>query len=460
MDTITISADLTPPDVVVLRNLASDIRLGRDQSAQEQPTNGHIYTNGKSSRSIDPAPQNDSSLESSRKDGVTSRSSADIAKMIADNDPASKDFEPTIFVSIDHRDLRSRLHPVIYKYILQPYVSWARHVVRTETDVVMVTHLILYFATSVPSALWLFHHFTYLHGVLHTAMQFYYMGTYTLMMHQHIHARGILAKRLGWSLFDSSFPYILDPLMGHTWNTYYYHHVKHHHIEGNGRDDLSSTIRYQRDDIFNFLHYLGRFFFLVWLDLPLYFLRKSRPSTALRVAFWEIGNYAVLYALFKVDKQATTFVFLLPLLLMRIGLMVGNWGQHAFVDPDEPDSDYRSSITLIDVPSNRYCFNDGYHTSHHLNPMRHWRNHPVHFLQNKEVYAQQQALTFHNIDYLMITVRLMLHDYEHLAKCLVPMGEQIGLTMEEKVAMLKRRTEPFSEEDIKSKFGKPGGEKR
>jgi hypothetical protein len=29
--------------------------------------------------------------------------------------------------------------------------------------------------------------------------------------------------------------------------------------------------------------------------------------------------------------------------------MVGNWGQHAFVDNEEPDSDYRSSITLIDV---------------------------------------------------------------------------------------------------------------
>jgi hypothetical protein len=30
--------------------------------------------------------------------------------------------------------------------------------------------------------------------------------------------------------------------------------------------------------------------------------------------------------------------------------MVGNWGQHALVDELEPDSDFRSSITLIDVP--------------------------------------------------------------------------------------------------------------
>jgi hypothetical protein len=30
--------------------------------------------------------------------------------------------------------------------------------------------------------------------------------------------------------------------------------------------------------------------------------------------------------------------------------MTVSWGQHAFVDPADPDSDYLSSITLIDVP--------------------------------------------------------------------------------------------------------------
>lgn len=30
-------------------------------------------------------------------------------------------------------------------------------------------------------------------------------------------------------------------------------------------------------------------------------------------------------------------------------MAVGNWGQHAFIDRDDPDSDFRSSITLIDV---------------------------------------------------------------------------------------------------------------
>ena len=52
----------------------------------------------------------------------------------------------------------------------------------------------------------------------------------------------------------------------------------------------------------------------------------------------------------------------------------------------------------------------------------------------------------------MITVRLMMQDYETLARCLVPIGDQIGMTMEQRVAMLKRHTRRFSEEEIRQKF--------
>jgi hypothetical protein len=213
----------------------------------------------------------------------------------------------------------------------------------------MLTHLMLYFATSVPSAIYLFYNFHWWHGLLHVIMQVYYTGPYTLMMHQHIHMRGILKKKFGW--FDLSFPYITDPLMGHTWNSYYFHHVKHHHVESNGPNDLSSTVRYQRDDVWHFLHYVGRFYFLIWFDLPRYFLNKRKPDLALKAGTCEIANYIFLYTMYtKVNAGATFWVFLVPLAIMRLGLMIGNWAQHAFVDEVEPESDFRSSITLIDVP--------------------------------------------------------------------------------------------------------------
>ncbi|KAH6604176.1 fatty acid desaturase [Trichoderma cornu-damae] len=434
---------LTRADHIVLKNLDNDIAQRRN-AHQPEP-------------SADPKVDGDwhhvsAESQAEPQDGEDSIDAAkDIALLKSMRNPADAHFEPTIVVSID--DLPNRLPKPVNKLVLQPFVGWARKTARHETDVVMIVHLILYLTTSVPSAILLFRNFNPFHGCVHAIMQVYYVGTYTLMMHQHIHQRGILSKK--YAAFDRLFPYITDPLMGHTWNSYFYHHVKHHHIEGNGPEDLSSTIRYQRDDIFHFLHYVGRFFCFVWLDLPLYFVQKGRWGLAARAAGWEFGTYFFYYAMATfVNKQATIFVYIIPFLLLRLGLMAGNWGQHAFVDPDEPDSDYRSSITLVDVASNRFCFNDGYHTSHHLNPLRHWRDHPISFLEQRKTYGKEGALLFHNIDFLMITYRLMVKDYDHLAKCLVPLGAQADLTMEGRVEFLKRLTRKFSEEEIRKKFKK------
>jgi hypothetical protein len=370
-----------------------------------------------------------------------------LAALEASNTAESPSFQPTVFQLWDNENLSP-----FTKRLLGPYISWAQNVIRHPTDVVMLNHILLYFSTSVPSAILLFWHFTWIHGFGHWLLSAYYVGAYTLMKHQHIHQGGVLSKRWPWSWVDAVFPYVLDPLIGHTWNSYYYHHVKHHHVEGNGPDDLSSTIRYQRDDIFNLLHYVGRFYFLIWFDLPGYFIQKKQYKSAAKAAFWEISNILIIFALARWRFLPTFFTLILPLLVLRLGLMLGNWGQHAFVDEVEPDSDFRSSITLLDISSNRFCFNDGYHTSHHLNPRRHWRDHPVAFMKQKVKYADERALVFSDIDYLMVTVRLMMKDYEHLAKKLVPMGDQIDMSFEERVAMLKRKTRKFTEEEVKMKF--------
>ncbi|KAL9631722.1 MAG: hypothetical protein Q9164_005735 [Protoblastenia rupestris] len=366
------------------------------------------------------------------------------------NSPQSKDFQPTIFTSWDQSDIL----PWMESYLVIPYTNWAKMVVRRPTDVVFLTHILLYLLTSVPSALRLYTNFTWPHALLHWLMIAYYCGAFTLMLHNHIHNNGVLASK--YSAFDSIWPYILEPLMGHTWDSYYYHHVKHHHVENNGPGDLSSTIRFQRDDFFHFTCYVCRFVALVWVELPIYFLRKGKPSLAARVAVSELLSYAMIYMLARYHFRASLFVLIIPLLQMRIGMMVGNWGQHALVDEVEPDSDFRSSVTLIDVPSNRHCFNDGYHTSHHLNPRRHWRDHPLAFIKAKDKYKEGRALVFQNIDYIMMTVTLLRKDYMHLASCLVPIGDQIGMSQSEIAEMLRTKTKRFSEEEILRIYGKLG----
>ena len=321
-----IDADLVPSDVAVLKNLLRDIEIDRSQDEDS------ASSNGKMSRSTKPACGDEH-------DDAATLSFLDHLRQ-----------EPVIFTSRDYSKMN--LSKGYKALLLSRYTVWASTVVRNPVDVVFLTHIILYLCTSVPSALFLYHHYTLLHGVFHWAMQLSYCGSFTLMLHNHIHNNGLLRKEYAW--FDNTWPVILEPLMGHTWNSYFYHHVKHHHVESNGPEDLSSTLRYQRDEISNFLMYLGRFMFLIWYDLPRYFVRKGKYVYAFKVASLELLSYACIMLLSRWRFAPTLFVFILPLVQMRIGLMIGNFGQHALVDDVDPNSDFRSSITLIDVAVSKY----------------------------------------------------------------------------------------------------------
>lgn len=273
-----------------------------------------------------------------------------LRRLDALNNPRDAEFQPTVFcdrdVSLANVKIKSAND--LKSALLNKYVAWARTIVRHETDVVFLTHIIMYFTTSVPSAIYLFYDFHYWHGIAHVLMQVWYSGAFTLMMHNHIHNNGVLQK--SFSAFDWTFPYILEPLMGHTWDSYYYHHVKAHHVEGNGPDDLSSTIRYQRDSALAFLQYEMRFLLLCWYDLTKYFVVKGKYKLASRVFVTEMFSYTYMLLLARWTPKPATFVLIIPFVIMRIGLMAGNWGQHALVDEVDPNSDFRSSITLIDVP--------------------------------------------------------------------------------------------------------------
>jgi hypothetical protein len=53
----------------------------------------------------------------------------------------------------------------------------------------------------------------------------------------------------------------------------------------------------------------------------------------------------------------------------------------------------------------------------------------------------------------MITVRLLMKDYQTLARCMVPIGDQIGMSIDERIAVLKGATKRFTEQEIRDKFG-------
>jgi hypothetical protein len=251
--------------------------------------------------------------------------------------------EPMPFTSFDKKDI----NPTLDRLVVQPYTAWALKLVRQPADTVFITHILVHYLTLLPSALYLYYNFSWLHGVFHLVYAIWNAGPFTLLLHNHIHNGGILGK--DHAIFDYFFPYITGPLMGHTWNSYYFHHVKQHHVENNGPEDLSSTIRYQRDEPLEFLKYFGRFLTLIWIELPLYFFRKNKILMGLKSLSCECSSMGLIVLLFWLNRRAALFTVVLPFFTMRFGMMVGNWGQHCLVDNVEPTSDFRSSITLIDV---------------------------------------------------------------------------------------------------------------
>ena len=59
---------------------------------------------------------------------------------------------------------------------------------------------------------------------------------------------------------------------------------------------------------------------------------------------------------------------------------------------------------------------------------------------------------FHDIDWFMMTMKLLQKDYMYLAGRLVPIGDQIGMSQVELADMLRTKTRKFTEDDIRRKF--------
>jgi hypothetical protein len=234
-------------------------------------------------------------------------------------------------------------------------------------------------------------------------------------------------------------PTVLGPFFGESPETYFTHHVGMHHAENNLKDDLSSTLFYRRDSLIGFLRYFFHFMFLGIFELTTYHLRKKRRGLMLRTVVGESVFLVVVATLLYLNWRATLFVFVLPFVFARFGMMAGNWAQHAFVDQASPDNNYRNSITCINSTYNRRCFNDGYHIGHHIKQTRHWTEMPEDFQANIATYAAERALVFEKLDYFVIWGALMLRRYDWLAKHIVPLGPDAP-SKEALVAVMRERT--------------------
>lgn len=269
--------------------------------------------------------------------------------------------------------------------------------------------------------------------------QLYFMGPFILMLHNTSHNLFFKREHKTGNRF---IPWGLCPFMGQSPDTYFSHHIGMHHSENNMEHDGSSTLPYQRDSFIDFMKYFVRFLFVGIFDLVKYHQFRKKPKFVKMAIVGEITFIIVAIILAYINLKATLVVFIFPLVLVRFLMMSGNWAQHAFVDKSAPENNYLNSITCVNSPYNRRCFNDGYHIGHHLRPHLHWTEMPTDFLKNKDKYAENQALVFEQVDYHQIWAMLMFKKYDRLAKYVVNLN---GMYSSEKeiTERLRERTRKF-----------------
>jgi fatty acid desaturase len=158
----------------------------------------------------------------------------------------------------------------------------------------------------------------------------------------------------------------------------------------------------------------------------------------MRLTYGEWSFIAFCVGMSFVNFHATLWIFIIPFVFARIVMMLGNWTQHSFIDKRDPEDNFTSAINCINTKYNHTCWNDGYHTIHHLRPAMHYTELPVEFMKMKDELKEKKTFIFDGIHYLHIFIYLMTKRYDKLADNLVNINGAFS-SREEAIALMKER---------------------
>jgi len=279
---------------------------------------------------------------------------------------------------------------------------------------------------------------------------------FILAMHYAAHRPLFSPKHLGRfaAAALNVFPQVvLSNFYGMPCGTYYVHHcIMHHQANNFFPYDISSTMPYQRDSPFHFVAYVINFMIHTMLYLPFYAFRKRRFDVGVAVAFC----VAVYLAAFPLLYQTMPYFFItnfaISFVLGPFALMLGNYSQHIFVDPNNPQSNYGLACNHLNAPFNMLTFNDGYHITHHVSSITHWSEMPLHFIQHIDQYEKGGAILFKGIPFDDVTFNVFAGEkgLRRLASKVIQITPE-HLSEDELVALFRKRLQPIASEATKLK---------
>jgi fatty acid desaturase len=304
-------------------------------------------------------------------------------------------------------------------------------------DIVFVTLSLKVYALLVPLWLSVFFAFHWMLLGAYLLLALWYISPVILMLHNTMH-RPFFRKAWLSRVHAYSMSFLFGIPTG-----YLEHHLGMHHVENNGHTDLSATIRFERDNFWHWIRYTSRFLFFIQFDLTKYLRSKRRLRMAARAISTDWVHMTLVLLVTWHDYRLGLLQGVGLMLLTRLAMMFGNWGQHAFVDPSRPLDSYANSITCINSLYNRRCFNDGYHIGHHVKPNRHWSELPSDFLANLERYEKEQCIVFEGVDFFMVSLLLFSGRYQWLERRMLRFPSD-HRTASQRVEFLKARTRPLA----------------
>ena len=282
----------------------------------------------------------------------------------------------------------------------------------------------------------------HLWGIIHLLVTLFGQAQgFILGLHYSSHVR---IWKKGWEWMDIIIHNLYCALFGIPSGAYYYHHIIMHHKEDNQLNyDASTTMPYQRDNKLHLISYILRYLVCIWVELPLILILRKRYLETFKLIISSVTYLIIIFYGMCICPLTTSYVFLLPYLIISFALMRGNQLQHLFVSPDDPTCDYKLSYNVCNTSTNELSFNDGFHIEHHINPNTHWADLPHKFLNMLPMHKKYDSFIFTGIDPDEIHYLVYSGKLHKLADYYVNIGQPSGKNKSILVEEMKRRLSPI-----------------
>jgi len=224
--------------------------------------------------------------------------------------------------------------------------------------------------------------------------------------------------------------------------TFAYGHSINHHKYNNAEEDVITTSDKPRDNFFNWVAYLPRYFLYAFnVSTISAFVREKNWNIVSKVFFGSVWFLGWCYIWIVLVGPVFTLTYVaFPFFEAGVLLAAVNWSWHVFIDPDDPENEFVQSVTILDGCIN--VLNEDAHVVHHQYPGVHWTEHPKFVEKHWDNYVDNRASVFRGTHAFEIFGMAVARDYDALAKKFVDIkGARDGcpMTHTERVDLIKSR---------------------